>query len=128
MEPAQSGAVVGALGVALISSYLVVRMGMWISNMERDFQQRNADASDIRAAFYLSTGLLMVTLSLATGLGLGLAFSVESTGEFLSDLFGSVPLGVLTIGITSVAVVAWAIGRLITGQNLLSRDLWRWQR
>ena len=100
---------------------------MWISDMERDFRQRNATASDIRAAFYLSTGVLLVTLSLATGLGLGLAFSVESTGEFLSDLLGNIPLGVLTIGITSVAVVAWAIGRLMTSQNLLSRDLWRWR-
>ena len=128
VEPAQSEAVVGALGVGLVTGYLVIRMGIWISNMERDFQRRNASASDLRAAFCLSTGLLLVTLGLATGLGLVLAISMESAGKLFSGFLGSIPLGVLTIGITSVAMVAWAIGRLITSQDLLSSDLWRWRR
>jgi hypothetical protein len=128
VEPTQSGAVVGALGVGLMASYLIIRMGTWIRDLERDWRQRNADARDILAAFYFTTGLLLVTLSLATGLGLGLAFSVEFTGGFLSGLLGRIPFGVLTIGITSVAVVAWAIRRLITSQSLLSSDIWRWRR
>jgi hypothetical protein len=128
VEPTQPGAVVGALGVGLMASYLIIRMGTWIRDMERDLRQRNADARDIRAVFYFTTGLLVVTLSLATGLGLVLAISVESTGGFLSGLLGRIPLGVLTIGITSVAVVAWAIRRLITSQSLLSSDLWHWRR
>ena len=128
VEAALSKAVVGALAISLTASYLMIRMAMWIGNTQRDFQQRNADPNELRSTFYFSASILLVVLGLATGLGLGLAFSVESTGSILSDLFGSVPLGVLTIGITSVAAVAWAIGRLITSQNLLSRDLWQWRR
>lgn len=128
VEAALSKTVVGALAVSLIAGYLMIRMALWIGDTQRDFQQRNADPNDLRAAFYFSASILLVVLGLATGLGLGLAISVESTGIFLSDIFGRIPLGVLTIGITSVAAVAWAIGRLITNQNLLSSDLWRWRR
>ena len=128
VDATQSKVAVGALSICLIASYLTIRMVRWMDDMQLDLQRRKASSEDARGAFYFSAIVLSITVVISASVGLVLAVSVESAGDFLSAIFGNIPLGILTIGLASVATVAWAIRRLISSQNLLSRDLWSWRR
>ena len=117
-----------SLGVIILTGYLLIRTVLWMSDAQQDSRRRRADASEVQEAFFFSLVLLLVTLGIATGAGLALAFSAEPIGEFLDGLMGDVPFSVLTIGVLSAAVMAWAIGRLVSRQALVSRNPWRWRR
>lgn len=117
-----------SLGVVMLTGYVLIRMVFWMSDAEQDLRRRGVDAGEVREALLLSLVILLVTLGIATGAGLALAFSAEPIGEFLQSLMRDVPFSVLTVGIVSAAAMAWAIGRLVSRQPLVSRSLWRWRR
>ena len=118
---------VGVLGIVLMASYLSIRMGLWLANEERDLRQRKARVSDVQGVYMFSFAVLIVSIGIAAGLGLSLVYVLKSEQGLLGGVFGRVPFEVLIIGISSVVMMAWVIGRLITGQTLISQDLWRWR-
>ena len=128
VEPKTSETSLVSLGVIILAAYLLIRIVLWMSDAEQDSQRRGADASQSREAFFFSLVILVATLSVAVGVGLVLAFSAGPIGEFLQGLLGDIPFEALTTGILSTAVLAWAIGRLVSRQALFSENLWRWRR
>ncbi|MBI2855476.1 MAG: hypothetical protein HYX93_01345 [Chloroflexi bacterium] len=128
VEPAHSEALVSTLGTVLVAGYLLCRTGLRISDMEQDLKRRNALATDIHPAVYFSLALLLGSLATGVAVGMGLAYTVEPVEGFLEDLMERAPLEVLTIGISTVALMAWIVGRLVSGREMLPRDLLRWRR